>query len=204
MAADDRNPAIAAGHALHDHSILSFMNDVNDVPDDCICRRLLDLGIVAAVEDAPHRDEMFVAIQACLDKGLCRQREPLETIEEEAAPPTAVAPDGSASRRKRSDRRSGVDRRQTVTTLPADQERRISGERRSGGDRRGLLAGEYYTPQQAVLNLRAWCNGHCRGPFDLRLDTKTGELRFHFDNPDDRAGFTRMLQKFKGLSSPQG
>lgn len=178
------------------------MNDVNDVPDDCICRRLLDLGIVAAVEDAPCRDEIFVAIQACLDKGLCRRREPAEITDEAAPPP--VAPDGSASRRKRSDRRSGIDRRQTVTALPAGQERRISGERRSGGDRRGLLAGEYYTPQQAVLNLRAWCNGHCRGPFDLRLDTKTGELRFHFDEPDDRAGFTRMLQKFKGLSAPQG
>ncbi len=203
MTAHGRCPAIAAGHVLHAHSILSVMNDVNDVPDDCICRRLLDLGIVAAVEDAPHRDEIFVAIQACLDKGLCRQREPAVTAHDVASPP-AVAPDGSASRRKRSDRRSGVDRRQTVTALPADQERRISGERRSGGDRRGLLAGEYYTPQQAVLNLRAWCNGHCRGPFDLRLDTKTGELRFRFDDPGDRAGFTRMLQKFKGLSPPQG
>jgi len=187
------------------------MNDLNDVPTDCICRRLLDLGIVDAVEHAPHRDEMFTAIQACLDKGLCRDREPAPAPQEAAphantqpAAPATTAPDGTASRRKRSDRRSGVDRRQTQTALPAEGERRVGAERRSGGDRRGLLAGEQYTPQQAVLNLRAWCNGHCKGPFDLRLDTETGELRFRFEYPDDRAGFTRMLQKFKGLSTPQG
>lgn len=177
------------------------MNDPYTVPDDCICRRLLDLGIVDAVEHAPHRDEMFAAIQACLDKGLCAAREPAPAPQE-AAP--AKAPDGTASRRKRSDRRSGIDRRQTQTALPPEGERRTGRERRSGGDRRGLLAGEQYTPQQAVLNLRAWCNGHCKGPFDLRLDKETGELRFRFENPDDRAGFTRMLQKFKGLSAPPG
>lgn len=171
---------------------------MNDVPEDCICRRLLDLGIVAAVENAPHRNEMFVAIQACLDKGLCHQR---EQAQQATPPPPATSPDGAASRRKRSDRRAGTDRRQTAMTLPPDRERRTGVERRSGGDRRGLLAGEQYTPQQAVLNLRAWCNGHCRGTFDLRLDTKTSELRFHFDDPDDRDGFTKMLRKFKGLSS---
>jgi len=174
---------------------MSDLNDAPDMNDDCICRRLLDLGIVDAVENAPHRDEMFAAIQACLDKGPCSRRAPIQA---------ADAPDGTASRRKRSDRRSGIDRRQTQTALPAEGERRVGGERRSGGDRRGLLAGEQYTPQQAVLNLRAWCNGHCKGPFDLRLDTDTGELRFRFEDPDDRAGFTRMLQKFKGLSAPQG
>lgn len=175
---------------------------MNDIPNDCICRRLLDLGIVEAVENATHRDEMFIAIQACLDKGLCAEREPAPIAQE--APPAAVDEgDNPDSRRKRSDRRSGEDRRQTVTSVPPDRERRVGGERRSGGDRRGLLAGEQYTPQQAVLNLRAWCNGHCKSPFDLRLDSETGELRFHFDSPDDRDGFKRMLQKFKGLSGPQ-
>jgi hypothetical protein len=187
--------------------------DVTDVPDDCLCRRLLDLGIVEAVEHAPHRDEMFAAIQACLDKGLCNRRDPAAategadqtpeqdvTPEHEAAPATAPAPDGAASRRKRSDRRSGVDRRQLQTAMAPDREQRSGKERRSGGDRRGLLAGEQYTPQQAVLNLRAWCNGHCRGPFELHLDTESGELRFHFDDPNDRDGFKRMLQKFKGLA----
>ncbi|MEX0693963.1 MAG: hypothetical protein WD075_05940 [Rhodospirillales bacterium] len=176
---------------------------MNDVPDDCICRRLLDLGIVEAVENAAHRDEIFIAIQACLDKGSCNRREPVAATDE-TAPAAASAPNGTGSRRKRSDRRSGTDRRQTVTAIASDRERRDAGERRSGGDRRGLLAGEQYTPQQAVLNLRAWCNGHCRGTFDLRLDTVSGELRFHFDDPDDRAGFTRMLQKFKGLTAPPG
>lgn len=175
---------------------------MNDIPNDCICRRLLDLGIVEAVENAPHRDEMFVAIQACLDKGLCTEREPVSMTPETPSPPVD-ATDNPASRRKRSDRRSGNDRRQVVADLPPDQERRVSGERRSGGDRRGLLAGEQYTPQQAVLNLRAWCNGQCKSTFDLQLDTKTGELRFHFDSQDDRNAFKQMLQKFKGLSSPR-
>lgn len=172
---------------------------MNDVPNDCICRRLLDLGIVEALEHATHRDEMFIAIQACLDRGLCAQREPASMAHEAPLAP-ANETNKPASRRKRSDRRSGHDRRQTVTSLPPDQERRAGGERRSGGDRRGLLADEQYTPQQAVLNLRAWCNGHCKSTFDLRLDTKTGELRFHFDSPDDRDDFKQMLQKFKGLS----
>lgn len=175
---------------------------MNDVPNDCICRRLLDLGIVEAVENAPQRDEMFIAIQACLDKGLCAEREPVSEAQQ-----ATIAPDNdgneTASRRKRSDRRSGHDRRQVVTDVPPDQEPRVGGERRSGGDRRGLLADEQYTPQQAVLNLRAWCNGHCKSNFDLHLDTKTGELRFHFDSPDDREDFKQMLQKFKGLSAPR-
>lgn len=175
---------------------------MNDIPDDCICRRLLDLGIVEAVEHAAHRDEMFIAIQACLDKGLCAEREPAPTVQE-APQPDAEQTSNPASRRKRSDRRSGEDRRQTVAARPPDQERRVGGERRSGGDRRGLLAGEQYTPQQAVLNLRAWCNGHCKNPFDLRLDPETAELRFHFESPEDRDGFKRMLTKFKGLSGPQ-
>lgn len=171
---------------------------MNDVPNDCICRRLLDLGIVEAVENAAHRDEMFAAIQACLDKGLCYQREP-ESAAQESSPPPPPAParDSAASRRKRSDRRSGIDRRQTAMVMQPGQEQRVGGERRSGGDRRGLLAGEQYTPQQAVLNLRAWCNGQCWGTFELQLDTKTGELRFHFDDPNDRSSFTEMLRKFK-------
>lgn len=175
---------------------------MNDVPNDCICRRLLDLGISEALELAPHRDEMYIAIQNCLDKGLCAEREP-EPMAQDAPSPAADEAGNPASRRKRSDRRSGVDRRQTVSAVPPDQERRVGGERRSGGDRRGLLAGEQYTPQQAVLNLRSWCNGHCKSPFDLRLDTKSGELRFHFEDPADRDDFKQMLQKFKGLSGPQ-
>lgn len=175
---------------------------MNDVPNDCICRRLLDLGIVEAVENAPQRDEMFVAIQACLDKGLCAEREQVSEAPEATIDPVDESQQ-PASRRKRSDRRSGHDRRQVVTDMSPDQERRVGGERRSGGDRRGLLAGEEYTPQQAVLNLRSWCNGHCKSPFELQLDMKTGELRFHFDNPDDRDDFKQMLQKFKGLSAPQ-
>lgn len=175
---------------------------MNDVPHDCICRRLLELGVSEALEHAPHRDEMFIAIQACLDKGLCAEREPA-TATQEAPPPPADEANNAASRRKRSDRRSGIDRRQTVTAVPPDQERRVGGERRSGGDRRGLLTGEQYTPQQAVLNLRSWCNGHCKSDFKLQLDTQTGELRFHFDSPADRDDFKQMLQKFKGLSGPQ-
>jgi len=175
---------------------------MNDVPNDCICRRLLDLGIVEALEHAQHRDEMFIAIQACLDKGLCAEREPA-SIAQEATEAPANDANTPASRRKRSDRRSGQDRRQIVTALPPDRERREGSERRSGGDRRGLLAGEQYTPQQAVLNLRAWCNGQCKSTFDLQLDTKTGELKFHFDSPVDRDDFKQMLQKFKGLSGPQ-
>ena len=175
---------------------------MNDIPNDCICRRLLDLGIVEALEHAAHRDERFIAIQACLDKVLCAEREPAPIAHE-----ATLTPDNGASnpvsRRKRSDRRSGQDRRQIVTTLPPDRERRIGGERRSGGDRRGLLAGEQYTPQQAVLNLRAWCNGQCKSTFELQLDTKTGELKFHFDSPADRDDFKQMLQKFKGLSGPR-
>ncbi len=170
---------------------------MNDVPNDCICRRLLDLGIVEAVEHAAYRDEMFIAIQACLDKELCAQREPVSIAHE-----ATVVPADKTNKRKRSDRRSGQDRRQIVTALLSDRERRVGSERRSGGDRRGLLADEQYTPQQAVLNLRAWCNGHCKSTFDLQLDTKTGELRFHFDSPADRDDFKQMLQKFKGLSGP--
>lgn len=172
---------------------------MNDIPNDCICRRLLDLGIVEAVEHATHRDEMFIAIQACLDKQLCAEP---ESAHEATLAPVNEA-NNPASRRKRSDRRSGHDRRQIVNALPPDRERRMSGERRSGGDRRGLLADEQYTPQQAVLNLRAWCNGHCKSTFELQLDTQTGELRFHFDSPDDRDDFKLMLQKFKGLSGPR-
>lgn len=175
---------------------------MNDVPGDCICRRLLDLGIVEAVENAPQRDEMFIAIQACLDKGLCAEREQITEAHKDTTPLDNDVKN-TASRRKRSDRRSGQDRRQVVTDMPPEQERRIGGERRSGGDRRGLLAGEEYTPQQAVLNLRSWCNGHCKSPFELQLDMKTGELRFHFENPDDREDFKEMLQKFKGLSTPR-
>ncbi len=174
---------------------------MNDVPNDCICRRLLDLGIVEAVENSPQRDEMFIAIQACLDKGICVEREPVSEANEATITPENEV-QKPASRRKRSDRRSGHDRRQIVTDMPPDQERRVGGERRSGGDRRGLLAGEQYTPQQAVLNLRAWCNGQCKSLFELQLDTKTGELRFHFDSPDDPEDFKLMLQKFKGLSPP--
>jgi hypothetical protein len=175
---------------------------MNDVPPDCICRRLLDLGIVEAVENAPQRDEMFLAIQACLDKGLCAEREPASEAHEATIAPSNED-NKAASRRKRSDRRSGHDRRQVVTDMSPDQERRFGGERRSGGDRRGLLAGEEYTPQQAVLNLRSWCNGHCKSPFELQLDMKTGELRFHFDSLDDREDFKQMLQKFKSLSAPR-
>lgn len=175
---------------------------MNDVPHDCICRRLLDLGIADALEHAAHRDEMFVAIQACLDKGLCAKRKQVSMADEASVDPVNET-NKPASRRKRSDRRSGQDRRQIVTVLSPDQERRVGGERRSGGDRRGLLAGEQYTPQQAVLNLRAWCNGQCKSTFELQLDTKTGELRFHFDSPTDRDDFKQMLQKFKGLTGPK-
>ena len=175
---------------------------MNDVPNHCICRRLLDLGIVEALEHDAHRDEMFIAIQACLDNGLCTEREQVPVAPEITLAPVVAEADNTASRRKRSDRRSSQDRRQIVTTLPPDREQRVGSERRSGGDRRGLLADEQYTPQQAVLNLRAWCNGHCKSPFDLQLDTQTGELRFHFDSPADRDDFKQMLQKFKGLSGP--
>ncbi len=164
---------------------------MNDGTNFCVCRRLLDLGVVDALENAPKRDDIFIAIQACLDRNICGYQEP-----------PAAAPDGAASRRKRSDRRSGIDRRQNNQAWPAENERRTGKERRSGGDRRGLLAGEQYTPQEAFLNLKAWCNGHCRHPFDLSLDKKSGQLRFHFDDPQDRAGFTDMLKKFKGLSAP--
>lgn len=174
---------------------------MNDVPNDCICRRLLELGIADALEHAPHRDEMFIAMQACLDKGLCAERGSLSPAQGKLKP--VEENNNKASRRKRSDRRSGKDRRQVATELPPERERRIGGERRSGGDRRGLLEGEQYTPQQAVLNLRAWCNGHCKGSFDLQLDRETGEFRFHFVNPTDRDDFMRMLKKFKGLSGPQ-
>jgi hypothetical protein len=60
---------------------------MNDVPNDCICRRLLDLGIVEAVENSPQRDEMFIAIQACLDKGICVEREPVSEANEATTTP---------------------------------------------------------------------------------------------------------------------
>jgi hypothetical protein len=169
----------------------------------CICRQLLELGIADALESADKRDQMFTAMQACLDKSLC-----LEGLAQSVQPVApslpdvdeVAAPDETPSRRKRTDRRSSVDRRQKRQDWPADKEQRSHKERRSGGDRRGLLEGEEYTPQQAFLNLKAWCNGHCQGPFDLNLDTKTGDLRFHFDNPQDQADFKEMLRLFKGAS----
>lgn len=174
----------------------------DDVLKRCICRQLLEFGIADALENAAKRDEIFTAMQACLDRSLCL--EGLVAPEVPAAPADAddgTIPDGAPSRRKRSDRRSGVDRRQTKQDWPADKDRRSHKERRSGGDRRGLLEGEQYTPQEAFLNLKAWCNGHCKGPFDLSLDKKTGDLRFHFDNPEDRRDFTEMLTLFKGVSA---
>lgn len=169
----------------------------------CICRQLLELGIADALESAEKRDQMFTAMQACLDKSLCLEGS--ITLEPPSAPSQPDGDEGATSddapsRRKRADRRSGVDRRQTRQDWPADKEQRSQKERRSGGDRRGLLEGEEYTPQQAFLNLKAWCNGHCQGPFDLNLDTKTGDLRFHFDNPQDQIDFTEMLRLFKGAS----
>lgn len=171
-----------------------------DLLEKCICRQLLELGIADALENATQRDEIFNAMQACLDKSLCLEgRVALEDPSNPVAS-EGTTPEGAPSRRKRDDRRSGIDRRQAKLDWPADKDRRSHMERRSGGDRRGLLEGEQYTPQEAFLNLKAWCNGHCQGPFDLSLDTKTGDLRFRFDNPQDQKDFTEMLRLFKGTS----
>ena len=176
----------------------------DEILEKCICRQLLALGVADALENAEQRDQMFSAMQACLDKSLCL--EGLVAIEEPTAPahPGAGdddAPDDTPSRRKHSDRRSGIDRRKTKQQWSADKERRAHKERRSGGDRRGLLAGKQYTPQEAFLNLKAWCNGHCQGPFELGLEPKTGNLRFHFDLNQDRVDFMEMLRLFKGMSA---
>lgn len=166
----------------------------------CICRQLLELGIVEALENTEQRDAIFAAMQACLDKSQCLEGvAPLEAATATHTPATA-SPAAAPSRRKRADRRAGIERRQNKQAWPAENERRSGMERRSGGDRRGLLEGEQYTPQQAFLNLKAWCNGHCKSPFDLSLDKASGELKFRFEDPVDRADFTEMLRLFKGMS----
>lgn len=173
----------------------------DDILKKCICRQLLEFGIADALENADQRDQIFTAMQACLDKSLCIGG--IDALEP-SADTGATTKDGKPSRRKRDDRRSGVDRRQVAQDWPADKEQRSGKERRSGGDRRGLLEGEQYTPQEAFLNLKAWCNGQCKGTFELSLDTKTGELKFHFDDPEDQAHFMKMLKLFKGMSGQSG
>ncbi len=154
---------------------------------DCICTRLVSLGVVHAVAHAGNGEEILDAISACMASAPCRHHprdggDPLH--------------DGVIRERKKSDRRDGEDRRQADSAVA--QERRQAGERRVNADRRDMQTGKGYSPEEMFATLKDWCERNCQGPFELWFDEGPNRaLRFHFDRPMDQANFMEMLKTFK-------
>ncbi len=155
--------------------------------DTCICRRLVALGLVDALQGKTENGRFLVAIRSCMRRSAC------PSFDLGSASTTAG---GGLSERSGADRRSGKERRQKAKAWLKDQERRSGKERRSGGDRRGLTPGQSYTQEQTFKNLQAWCADKCQAPYKLWLGDD-GNLRFRFEQDSDRDRFLAMLRNFQ-------
>lgn len=163
---------------------------MNNSDGSCICRRLVSLGLFDALQGVPGSGRYVVAIRSCMQRSACPSFDPTTGA---AGAPTQ-RPD-----RRGGDRRSGLERRQNHQAWPTEREQRSGSERRSGGDRRGLTAGESYTHDQTLRNLKAWCADKCDGQYKLWLsDDADQSLRFRFELTSDRDRFMAMLRTFKG------
>ena len=155
----------------------------------CICRQLVDLGLVDTLKDKPENERFLVAIKACMARSTCA---PFDIA------PASQSHAQNTPERRGGDRRSGRDRRQTQKAMLRGTNRRSGKERRSGGDRRGLTAGESYTHDQTLRNLQAWCADKCQGQYKLWLSEGADKsLRFRFELDSDRDRFLAMLKNFK-------